>query len=135
MDDQKQNQETVTETTTQTTPTQQTTQSVETKAEGPNTSGFLLAQRITYFFLGVIEVLLLFRLILALFGANRDNPFASFVFDTSAVFAAPFFTLFNYEPSYGVSVLELGTMIGMAVYAVVAAGIIALLRIPSRSRV
>ena len=131
MDDQKQNQPT----TPPAASFQQPAQPQKISTEASNTSGLLISQHVTYFLLGVIEVLLIFRLILSLFGANRDNPFASFIFDVSGVFAAPFFTLFNYEPSYGVSVLELGTMIGMAVYAVVAAGIVALLRIPGRSKV
>lgn len=93
-------------------------------------SGTVLAERIIYYILGVIEVLLVFRLVLALLGANRANDFAQFIFNLSQPFVQPFFSLFGYQPAYGVSRLEIYTLVAMAVYAVIAWGIVALIRLP-----
>ncbi|HSX31725.1 MAG TPA: hypothetical protein VLF43_00550 [Candidatus Saccharimonadales bacterium] len=94
------------------------------------TSGSVLAARVIYYILGVIEVILAFRFILALLGANRANAFADFIFSISYPFAAPFFGLFGYQPSYGSAQLEMGTLVAMAVYALVAWGIVKLIRLP-----
>jgi hypothetical protein len=106
-------------------------QTVRTTDE-PKPSGGVLAGRIIYWILGVLEALLTFRFVLALLGANRDNPFAQFIFNTSAPFAQPFFSLFGYQPTYGASHVELGTAIAMIFYAIVAVGIVAALRLPRR---
>ena len=106
-------------------------QTVRTTTE-PKPSGGVLAGRIIYWILGAVEVLLAFRFILALLGANRGNGFAQFIFNVSAPFAQPFFTLFGYEPTYGASHVELGTIVAMIFYAVVAVGIVAALRLPRR---
>jgi hypothetical protein len=124
--------------------TTETTRSVETPANNATTtrttqsvahdaSGRLLAERVVYYILGVIEVLLAFRFVLALLGANRSNGFADFIFSLSRPFAQPFFTLFGYQPAYGHSYFEIGTLVAMAVYAVVAWGIVSLLRLPRRN--
>ncbi len=83
----------------------------------------VLAARVIYYIGGAIILLLALRLVLALLGANRDNPFADFIFGSSYPFAYPFFGLFSYEPAYGVSVLELSTLVAMIVYAIATAGI------------
>jgi cation transport ATPase len=107
------------------TTTTRTSRSVEA---APSRS--VLAARIVYYFLGVIEVLLALRFVLALLGANRANPFANFIFAASYPFAAPFFSLFGYQPTYGSSQLEMGTLIAMAVYALIAWGVVKLIRLP-----
>lgn len=112
------------------TSTTHTTRSVD---EAP-ASGSVLAARIIYYILGVIEVLLAFRFILALLGANRANGFADFVFGVSYPFAAPFFGLFGYQPTYGSAQLELSTLVAMAVYALIAWGIVKLIRLPRAAR-
>jgi hypothetical protein len=105
--------------------TTRTTKSVEAPA-----TGTVLASRIVYYILGVIEVLLALRLVLALLGANRANAFADFIFGLSHPFAAPFFSLFGYQPTYGAAQLEMGTIVAMVVYALVAWGIVKLIRLP-----
>jgi len=93
-------------------------------------SGSVMAERIVYYILGVIEVVLAFRFLLALLGANRANDFAQFVFNLSHPFVQPFFSLFSYRPAYGVSRMEIYTLVAMAVYAVIAWGIVSLLHLP-----
>jgi hypothetical protein len=92
--------------------------------------GSVVAARIVSYIAGVIEVILAFRFVLAMLGANRSNAFAQLVFNLSYPLVKPFFGLFGYTPSYGVSHLELYTLVAMAVYAILAWGIISLIRLP-----
>jgi hypothetical protein len=87
------------------------------------------AARIVWFIAGVLLVLLAFRFAFVLFGANPANGFVNFIYTVSHPFAAPFFGIFGYSISYGVSRVELSTLVAMAVYALVAYGIARLLTI------
>lgn len=93
------------------------------------TSGTSTAERVIYYIMGVLLTLLAFRFILSLLGANRGNGFADFIYSVSYPFVAPFFGLFGYEVEYGVSRFEIETLVAMLVYAVVAYGIVKLIRI------
>lgn len=104
----------------------------ERSVEEAPASGSVLAARIVSYILGVIEVILALRFLLALLGANRSNDFAQFVFNISQPFVQPFFGLFGYTPQYGASHVEVFTLVAMAVYALIAWGIIALIRLPRR---
>lgn len=95
----------------------------------------VLAQRIVYYLGGALLILLALRFVLALLGANRANPFADLVFGLSAPFVAPFFGLFAYEPVYGQFAFELGTLVAIAVYAAVTAGIAKLFTLNRRDTV
>lgn len=75
---------------------------------------------IVWFVAGVILILLGFRFVLTLLGANPANGFANFIYTTSHPFAAPFFGLFSYNYHYGVSRFEVYTLVAMLVYLVVA---------------
>lgn len=106
------------------------TTQTERKVEEAPVSGSVLAARVVSYVLGVIEVILAFRFVLSLLGANRSNEFAQLVFNVSNPFVQPFFGLFGYTPTYGSSHLEMYTLVAMAVYGIVAWGIIALIRLP-----
>jgi uncharacterized protein YggT (Ycf19 family) len=82
-----------------------------------------IAVRIIWFIAGVLLTLLAFRFALVLLGANPSNGFANFIYSASHPFVAPFFGLFGYSLHYGVSRLELSTLVAMAVYALVAFGL------------
>jgi uncharacterized protein YggT (Ycf19 family) len=82
-----------------------------------------VAQRVVWYIAGVILVLLAFRFLLSLLGANPGNGFADFIYGTSEPLVSPFFSLFNYDFDNGTSRLEVFTLVAMAVYAVVAWGI------------
>lgn len=79
-----------------------------------------LGERIVWFVAGILLVLLSFRFVLALLGANPANAFANFIYTVSHPFVAPFFSLFGYRLQYGVTRVEVYTLVAMAVYAVVA---------------
>ena len=75
--------------------------------------------RVIWFVIGVIIILLAFRFLLSLLGANKTNGFANFIYSVSHPFVAPFFSLFNYSNiQYGVSRFEVYTLVAIAVYAV-----------------
>lgn len=83
------------------------------------------AYQAVWYFLGVIEVLLAFRILLKLFGANAFSGFVNFIYTVSNPFALPFAGIFGTTTSLS-SVFEWSTMIAMVVYAVIAYGIVAL---------
>ncbi len=86
-------------------------------------SGATLAERVIWYIAGVLLVLLAFRFVLALLGANPSNGFANFIYSTSHPFVAPFFSLFGYNIQNGVSHVEMYTLVAMAVYAIIAWGL------------
>ncbi len=83
----------------------------------------VVAQRVVWYIAGFIIVLLALRLVLQLLGANAGNGFVDFIYSLSGVFAAPFYGMFNYTPSYGVSYFEVSTLVAILIYALVAWGI------------
>ena len=83
-----------------------------------------VAERIVWFVAGIILVLLAFRFLLSLLGANPTNGLADFVYTTSEPFVAPFFSLFNYDNyTYGASRFEMYTLVAALFYVVLAWGI------------
>ena len=92
-------------------------------------SGTTIAERIVWYVAGVLLVLLAFRFVLALLGANPNNGFANFIYSVSHPFVAPFFSLFGYNLQYGVSRFETYTLIAIAVYAIIAYGLARLVTI------
>ncbi len=83
---------------------------------------------ITYFILGVLEVLLLIRLLLRLLGANEASGFVAFIYSLTHIFVGPFNGIFN-DQALGRSVFETSTLIAMIVYALLAWGIVSLGRL------
>jgi len=80
--------------------------------------------RVVWFLAGILLVLLAFRFLFSLLGANTTNGLASFVYSTSHPFVAPFFSLFKYNNyTYGVSRFEIYTLVAIAFYAIIAWGI------------
>lgn len=81
---------------------------------------FNVLDRVVWFLAGLLFLLLAFRFVLALLGANPANWFAHFIYSTSYPFVAPFFGLFSYNYSYGVSHFEVYTLVAIVVYMVIA---------------
>lgn len=86
----------------------------ETAPDGRNT-----ADRLIGIIGGVLLSLLAIRVLLSFLGANRDNAFADFIYTITYPFVAPFFGLFGYEVEYGVSRLEIETLVAMVIYGLV----------------
>ena len=81
--------------------------------------------QIVWYILGFIEVLLMFRFILKLLGANSGAGFTSFIYGITNVFTAPFTSVFRVSYIEG-SIFEWTTLLAMFVYWVIAMGIIKL---------
>ena len=89
----------------------------------PSTKPLYRGTQIVWYILGLIEVLLAFRFVLKLLGANAAAGFTSFMYGVTHVFAAPFLNVFRITQVEG-SILEWTTLLAMVVYWMVAFGII-----------
>jgi hypothetical protein len=93
-------------------------------------------KQIIYFVFGAVAVLLAMRFVLMLLGASQASPFVQLVYGLSGVFAMPFFGIFG-QPSFNASVLEWASLVGIAVYMLVAWGLAKLVDVtyaPARAR-
>ncbi len=103
------------------------TASVSTESK---VSSLETTQRLIYYFFGFIEVLLTFRLLLKVLGANSSSSFVGGIYAVTGAFVLPFSGIFR--GSYqGGSAFEPGTLVAIAVYGLVAWGIVELLRVLS----
>lgn len=84
---------------------------------------------VIYFILGVIEVIMLLRLIFRFLGANESNGFITFLYSLSHVFVGAFNGIFN-DQSIGTNgVFEVSTIIAMLVCALIGWGLVSLARV------
>src|SRR5690606_40163802 len=89
------------------------------------TKNRFLATRIVGYVFYVLEVLLGFRFILKLLGANPGAGFTDIVYTLSSIPLAPFRFVFSND-AVGGSVVEWSTLLAMAVYWVLVWGIVKL---------
>lgn len=82
--------------------------------------------QIVWYILGIVEILLAFRFVLKLLGANAGAGFTSFVYGITYVFATPFLTVFRSSQIVTGSIFEWTTLLAMVVYWIIAIGIIKL---------
>ena len=94
----------------------------------------VFAARLIHFIFGFIIASLLIRMVLLLLGANQGNAFVDFIYSISGVFAAPFYGIFAYTPSYGASVLEVSSIVAVIVYALVSWGLVSLVTLGTHPR-
>jgi uncharacterized protein YggT (Ycf19 family) len=113
--------------------TVQTTRVVrDPDVEGVDQGRSIISQ-LVWFVAGIILLLLAFRFIFALLGANPSNGIANFIYSTSHPFVAPFFGLFSYNNyQLGATRFEIYTLVAMLVYAAIAWGLSALVNIGRR---
>lgn len=89
----------------------------------PTTKPLYRGTQVVWYILGVLEVLLAFRFVLKLLAANPYAGFTMFIYTLSEIFAAPFLNVFRISRVEG-SIFEWTTLLAMAVYALVAWGVI-----------
>ncbi len=96
---------------------------------------FIQTRNIIYYILGIIEILLGFRLVFKLLGASTKSSFVTFLYSSSQALISPFTGIFSAFTGDGAGpfVLEPSTIIAMIVYAVVAQGLISLFKIKAVS--
>lgn len=122
-------------------------ESVTTQNEGPKQAVTTETKQIAtssqtfeyliYFFFGLLEILLAFRLILKLMGANSLSAFVGLIYGITGIFVLPFEGIFRRGLAQGVettSVFEPSTLIAIIVYAILAWGVVKLLRILTGER-
>lgn len=91
-----------------------------------------IVYNIIYLVFVLIEILLSFRFVLKLFGADASTQFVTLVYDTSGMFVAPFEGIFKIGTSPGVQaagVFEPSTIIAIVVIGVATFGIIGLIKL------
>jgi hypothetical protein len=83
----------------------------------------------------VLEVVLVLRLFFRLLGANTGNSFITLLYGLSHVFVSPFNGIFNDRALGNRSVLEVSTLIAIALYALIGWGLLTLAETILRPRV
>ncbi|HZQ30090.1 MAG TPA: YggT family protein [Patescibacteria group bacterium] len=94
----------------------------------------LTTERVIYFLFGAIDVLLVFRLIFKITGANPTSGFVNLIYSLTHIFISPFAGIFHQATTTGVettAVLEPATLVAIVVYAISAWGIVRLVTILS----
>ncbi len=86
------------------------------------------AMDVVYLVFGIIDALLVIRLVLKLLGANAHAGFASFTYALTDFFLAPFRGLLPTIVS-GQAVLELSLLFAILIYSLIAIGLVRLLAI------
>jgi hypothetical protein len=100
----------------------------------PSVSPTYRASQILYLLLGIVETLITIRVVLKLLAANSGVGFVRFAYGVSAPLLAPFQGIFP-TPVSNNSVLELSSLVAIAVYALVAWGIVRIVFILGRQQV
>jgi hypothetical protein len=95
----------------------------QTVATARGVDGKVIVRRIIYYIAGFIIVFLALRIILLLLAANQGSGFVDFVYAVGGFFAAPFYGIFSYQPSYGQSTFELSSILAIVIYALAAWGL------------
>jgi hypothetical protein len=99
----------------------------------PSVSPTYRASQILYLLLGIVEALMITRVVLKLLAANSGVGFVRFAYGVSAPLMAPFQGIFPTPVSHN-SVVELSSLVAMVVYALVAWGIVRIVFILGRQQ-
>ena len=107
-----------------------TTVARQTVSKNVQTPGIVVAQRIVWFIVGAISVVIALRFTMLLLGANQAAGFIDFIYGLSGIFVAPFVGIFG-EPTYGTSVFEISSLLAIVIYLLIGLGIAKLLTLGS----
>lgn len=91
----------------------------------PTTKPLYRGVQIVWYVVGIIEVILAFRFILKLLGANASAGFTAFIYVLSHPFVAPFISVFHTTDIAG-SVFEWTTLLAILVYWIIGYGLASL---------
>lgn len=106
---------------------QQQTRKVNTEVAADSKS---TTTNLVWYLVGFIEILLAFRFVLKLLGANPTSGFVNFIYTITGVLTAPFDNIFGVtKPEAGdvESVFEPSILMAAAVYALIGWGIVKLI--------
>ena len=93
--------------------------------------GYVLT-RVIYAVFALVQLVLGLRLILKLFGANAENGFVAWVYETSGAILDPFRGIFPTTVFESTFVLELSTIFAMIMYAIIAVVLVYVIEIVTR---
>lgn len=94
----------------------------------PSTKPLFKGTQIVWYLLSLLQILLVFRFILKLTGANPAAPFTNIIYTITWPFTAPFLTVFPRTVVEG-SIFEWTTILAMLVYWLIALGLVRLMLI------
>jgi uncharacterized protein YggT (Ycf19 family) len=95
-------------------------ETTETTSEHPaRSSGVYTLANLIYLLFGLLEAVLILRLLFELLAANAANGFVNFIYSLSGPFVAPFYGIFG-QPAANGSVLDTATIVAIVIYAIVA---------------
>ncbi|HEY7130934.1 MAG TPA: hypothetical protein VH440_01725 [Candidatus Limnocylindrales bacterium] len=93
-------------------------------------SGAELASRLVIFLFGIVQVLIILRIVLLLLNAREGNDLVSWILNASQIFVAPFEGMLNTNAlSSGGSVLDVAAILALVGWTIVEALVLALLNI------
>lgn len=108
---------------------QQRTRKIDTSTKADRK---LTTANVIWYILGVIEIMLAFRFVLKLFGANPSSGFVDFIYNVSGVLTAPFDNIFNVARADAndiKAIFEPSILVAAIVYALLAWGIVKMINI------
>jgi hypothetical protein len=96
-------------------------------------SGAEVARRVVVFVFGIVQVMILLRILLLLIGANDDSALVSAIYNISGIFVAPFDNVLGRETvRNGGSVLDVAAVVALVGWTLLEAIIIAGISIARR---
>lgn len=99
---------------------------MESSYTSKSTKPLYRGTQIVWYILGIVEILLAFRFVLKLLGANPAASFTSFIYGVTYIFATPFIAVFRSAQPVEGSVFEWSTLLAMLVYWIIGVGIVKL---------
>ena len=101
-------------------------QDVVTVERTRRSDGADVVRRMVVFVFGVIQVLLLLRIVGLLIDANRNNAIVSWIYDTTAILVAPFEGIIRTDTlNAGASVLDVTAIVALIGWTIVEALVLA----------
>ncbi|MBA3688095.1 MAG: YggT family protein [Chloroflexi bacterium] len=96
-------------------------------------SGAEVARRVVVFIFGIIQALIVIRIVLLLADANQANQLVRFLYDTSAFFVGPFEGILNTNAvQAGASIFDIAALVALIGWTILEVLIIALIGIARR---
>jgi uncharacterized protein YggT (Ycf19 family) len=88
---------------------------------------------VIWWIVGFVDVLLIIRFLLKLFGGSTVSGFVTFMYNITQPLVAPFHGIFN-TTVQGRSILEPESLVAIAIYSLIGWGIVSLIRMMTRVR-
>jgi hypothetical protein len=110
-----------------------TNSSVVTETVRRSPSGAEVARRAIVFIFGLIQALIVIRIVLLLADANQTNQLVRFIYDTSSFFVGPFEGILNTNAvQAGASIFDIAALVALIGWTILEILIIALIGIARR---